>query len=75
MHIENNNPEFLEMLTEKGLNAKMIMQPANSPDMKLLDLWLFQAVQSANDKVSEGEAQISEHVNNTFVEYPRHKIN
>ena len=38
VHIENNNPEFLRMLEEQGLNAQMITQPVNSHDTNLLDL-------------------------------------
>ena len=67
VHIENNNPEFWEMLVEHRLNAQMITQPVNSPDTNLLDL-VFLVVQS-------GEGQMIELVKKTFAEYPRHKIN
>ena len=58
-HIYNNNAEFLQALTDEGLGAEVITQPANSPDMNLLD---FHTVQSANDEVSGGEGQMIEHI-------------
>ena len=71
---QNNDPEFLEMLVEKGLNAEMITQPVNSPETNLLDL-VFQVVQSANDEASVGEGEMIEHIKKTYMEYPRHKTN
>ena len=38
VNIENNDPDFSEMLEEQGLNTQMITQAVNSPDTNLLDL-------------------------------------
>ena len=48
-HISENDKEFNDTLTEKGINAKLYMQAANSPDVNLLDLGFFRAIQSFND--------------------------
>ena len=50
MHILNNDPEVLEMLAEKGVNAEMIMQPANSPDTNLLYLPELQTMRFQKEK-------------------------
>ena len=55
MHIDNNNPEFLEKLLKKGVNAEVLRQLANPPDTHLLDLGFFCAVQSANDEAMAEE--------------------
>jgi hypothetical protein len=62
-------------LEEVGLNAILYTQPPNSPDLNILDLGFFRAIQSANDTVSNDEEQLIQHVLNAFNLFPRVKIN
>ena len=66
MHIYNDDAEFLEELQAKGMNAEVIMQLANSPDMNLLGLGFFWAIQSANDKILKGEGEMIQHIQQTL---------
>ncbi|XP_021731452.1 uncharacterized protein LOC110708858 [Chenopodium quinoa] len=40
------DPEFVAAATQRGLNIQMIYQPAQSPDLNVLDLGLFNSIQS-----------------------------
>ena len=42
-HISEGDKVFKDALMEKGINAKLYMQAANSPDVNLLDLGAFQS--------------------------------
>jgi hypothetical protein len=74
-HIPDDDAEFNLSLEEAGVDAVLYTQPANSPDMNILDLGFFRAVQSANDEVSQDEAQLIEHVEKAYAEFSREKIN
>ena len=55
--ISEDDKGFKDALMEKGINAKLDMQAANSPDVNLLDLRVFRAFESFNDttpKVQRG---------------------
>ena len=47
-HISEDDTVFKEALMEKGINGKLYTQAANSPDINLLDLGFFRAIQSFN---------------------------
>ena len=66
---------FNHALMEKGINAKLHMQAANSPDVNLLDLGLFRAIQSFNDTVPKNEEELIESVSTAYDNYPQNKIN
>jgi hypothetical protein len=55
-HIRDDDEWFAESLAyleeTTGITAKLFTQPANSPDLNVLDLGFFRAIQSANDEVS-----------------------
>jgi hypothetical protein len=78
-HIRDDDEMFAESLAyleeTTGIKAKLYTQPANSPDMNVLDLGFFRAIQSANDEVSNDELQLIEHVTKSYDEYPKEKIN
>ena len=47
LHIKNNNPAFQEEAVHQStFNIKLMFQPPNSPDLNVLDLGLFNAIQS-----------------------------
>jgi hypothetical protein len=74
-HIRDDDEEFAMALEEVGLNAEIYTQPTNSPDLNILDLGFFRAIQSANDKVSSGEEDLIKHVQLAFEQFPREKVN
>ena len=48
-HIHEDDKEFNNALMEQDINTKPYMQTLNSPDVNLLDLGFFRAIQSFND--------------------------
>ena len=74
-HISENDKEFNDTLTEKGINPKLCTQAANSPDVNLLDLGSFRAIQSFNDTAPKNEEELIESVSAAYDNYPRNKIN
>ena len=74
--ISENDKEFNDTLTEKGINAKLYMQAANLPDINLLDLgFFFRAIQSFNDATPKNDEELIESVSTAYDNYPRYKIN
>jgi hypothetical protein len=74
-HLPEDDEWFNGSLEEVGLNAKLYTQPANSPDLNVLDLGFFRAIQSANDEVSRDELTLITHVQRAYDLFPREKIN
>ena len=48
---------------------------ANSPDVNLLDLGFFRAIQSFNDAALRNEEKLIEADSEAYNKYPREKIN
>ena len=48
-HICEDDNEFNDALTEQDINAELYTQVVNSPDVNLLDLGFFWAIQSFNN--------------------------
>ena len=48
-HIREDDKEFNNALMEQSINAELFTQAVNSPDVNLLDLGVFRAIQSFND--------------------------
>lgn len=48
-HVHPYDPAFLEVVVATGLDIRLMQQPANSPDMNVLDLVLFNSIQSLTD--------------------------
>lgn len=48
--IDPNDPEFCQAVQQYGYNIKLICQHANSPDLNVLDLGFFRAIQSLKYK-------------------------
>lgn len=49
-HINENDSEFLQVAKEDGFDIRLMCQPANSPDLNILDLGFFRAIQSLQHK-------------------------
>ena len=60
---------------EKGINAKLYMQAANSPDVNLLDLGFFRAIQSFNNAMPKNKEELIQSVNMVYESYLQNKIN
>ena len=74
-HISCDNKLFNDALVEKGINATLYTQAANSPDVNLLDLGFFRAIQSFNDAAPKNKEELIEVVSAAYDKYPHHKIN
>ncbi|KAK9668400.1 hypothetical protein RND81_13G057600 [Saponaria officinalis] len=49
-HTKANDPEFLLAATSDGFDIQLTHQPANSPDLNVLDLGFFRSIQSLQTK-------------------------
>ena len=61
---------FNHTLTEKSINAKLYMQAANSPDVNLLYLGFFRAIQSFNNATPKNEEELIESVSTGMTTIP-----
>ena len=74
-HISENDKEFNYASADNDINTKHYTQSANSPDINLLDLGFFRAIQSFNDTTLKNEEELIELVSVTYENYPRLNIN
>lgn len=49
-HVECENKDFQEAASEDGFDIQLMCQPPNSPDLNILDLGFFNAIQSLQHK-------------------------
>ena len=68
-HIREDNEEFNNALTEQEINAKLYTQTLNSPDVNLLDLGFFRAIQSFNDASPKNEEELIQLVQDAYKNY------
>ncbi|WOH11073.1 hypothetical protein DCAR_0830552 [Daucus carota subsp. sativus] len=50
-HLDPSDPEFCEAAKQYGFDLRLMCQPANSPDLNVLDHGFFSAIQSLRYKV------------------------
>ena len=74
-HICEDDEEFNNALMEQDIDAKLYMQTPNSPDVNLLDLGFFRAIQSFNDGSPKNKEELIQSVKDAYKNYPRHKLN
>jgi hypothetical protein len=77
-HTKFDDAYLSETLEELGLTDKLSIytQPPNSPDLNILDLGLFNALQSVYyDEAPKNEVELITMVEKTYAEYPYLKIN
>ncbi|XP_071739090.1 uncharacterized protein [Rutidosis leptorrhynchoides] len=53
-HINVNDSRFLEEASRDGFDIRLCFQPPNSPDLNVLDLGFFRAIQSLQEQESLG---------------------
>jgi hypothetical protein len=51
-HVSPDDEEFRRAAFEGGFDIRLICQPANSPDLNVLDLGFFSAIQSLQQKIA-----------------------
>jgi hypothetical protein len=51
-HVSSDDEEFQRAAFEGGFDIRLICQPANSPDLNVLDLGFFSAIQSLQQKIA-----------------------
>ena len=69
-HISADDNEFNEVLIDQNINMELYTQAANSPDVNILDLGFFQAIQSFNDAAPKNEEQLIQSVHEADKNYP-----
>ena len=74
-HISEDDKVFKEALVEKGINGKLHMQAANSPNVNLLEFGFFRAIQSFNNTAPKNEEELIQAVSMAYESYPWNKIN
>ncbi|XP_020881507.1 uncharacterized protein LOC110228407 [Arabidopsis lyrata subsp. lyrata] len=75
-HVDPTDTNFQEHASQNGFDIRLMCQPPNSPDMNVLDLGFFSAIQALQHKVCpETIEQLIDAVNTAFEEYPTRKIN
>jgi hypothetical protein len=55
----HNDAEVLEKLNNMTVTVNLVDQPANSPDLNVLDLGYFAAIQALQQNNSRGQLVIS----------------
>ena len=74
-HINTDDQEFREAIQDQELNAGLYTQAANSPDVNLLDLGFFRAIQSFNDAAPKNKEDLIKLVQLAYNNYPRTNLN
>lgn len=75
-HISSADPEFIQHAASDGYDIRLVCQPPNSPDMNILDLGYFRAIQSAYYAESPSSVDdIILFVQQTFTNMPLQTLN
>lgn len=75
-HVLPNDPAFLEVVAHTGVDIRLMQQPANSPDMNVLDLGFFNSIQSLTDCGNpETIEELIHNVEKEFEEYDETLLN
>ena len=74
-HISADENEFKGALNAQEINAALYTQATNSPDVNLLDLGFFQAIQRFNDVAPKNEEELIQSVHDVYTHYPRKRLN
>ncbi|XP_021839791.2 uncharacterized protein [Spinacia oleracea] len=75
-HIFPNDPEFLEEANKYGFDIHLICQPAQSPDLNVLDLGFFRGIQSLqHQKFPKNVTELVQSVHDAYMEYDPKSLN
>ena len=73
-HIREDDKLFNDRLEENGVNEELYTQSATSPEVNLLDLGFFRAIQRLNDALPKNEEELIEAVSDAYDKYHKEKI-
>ena len=75
-NIDVNDPAFVQVAQADGWDIRLTCQPPNSPDLNVLDLGFFAAIQALFEKGTPNNIdQIVARVEKAFHEYPVDRAN
>ncbi|XP_047259438.1 uncharacterized protein LOC124891977 [Capsicum annuum] len=75
-HIGNNDLEFIKAARQDGFNIRLCFQPSNSPDLNVLVLGFFRAIQSLQyQKAPKNVDELVEAVERSFDEMKEKQLN
>jgi hypothetical protein len=75
-HVPVNDEEFKTAVARTGLDIQLINQPANSPDLNVLDLGFFNSLQSLTyDRIFRNLDELIANVENKFANYDADTLN
>ncbi|XP_010445048.1 PREDICTED: uncharacterized protein LOC104727658 [Camelina sativa] len=75
-HIECGDKDFQEVASSNGFDIQLMCQPPNSPDLNILDLGFFSAIQSLQHKECPKTIEdLVRAVEESFENYPTEKVN
>lgn len=75
-HIDWDDPEWLAAIQATGCKIMLYNQPAQSPDLNLLDLAFFASIQSFYyEAAPNNERELIKEVERAFENYPCNKMN
>ena len=76
LHIQPQDPTFLQAAQRLGLNVELVYQPPNSPDRNVLDLGYFNSIQSLQEEEAPTNIdELVEVVENSYAKLNTHKLN
>ena len=75
-HLPVDDEEFAAVVAQTGLDIQLVNQPANSPDLNVLDLGFFASLQSlTNERISRNLDELIENVQKEFDNYDPAALN
>lgn len=75
-HVIPNDPDFVEEARKEGFDIRLRCQPPNSPDLNVLDLGYFRAIQTLQyQKAPRTVDELLAAVEDSFQELERNKLN
>ncbi|KAL3519040.1 hypothetical protein ACH5RR_021629 [Cinchona calisaya] len=75
-HILANDVEFLEAASKDGFGIQLSFQPPNSPDLNVLELGFFRAIQSLqHQEAPKNIDELATAIEKSFNEFPVEKLN
>ncbi|KAJ0854273.1 hypothetical protein HanRHA438_Chr14g0660821 [Helianthus annuus] len=75
-HIDVNDTEFMHEASKDGFDIRLYFQPPNSPDLNVLDLGFFRAIQSLQEQEVLGSIdELVSAVKTSFERMPSHELN
>ena len=75
-HVAPSDEQFRAAASQNGFDIRLMCQPPNSPDLNILDLGFFSAIQALQHKsCPKNVEELIHEVNKSFEEYSARRIN